>query len=88
MARMLPIHELLSRIRWDASFGSANFALGYHDRHEGGLLVVPLREVRFPTGEAGAAPSFELIDGDGELRRIPLHRIKQVYRDGELIWAR
>jgi len=31
---MPPIHELLSRIRWDKNFGHARFELGYFDRCE------------------------------------------------------
>ena len=82
---MVPIQELLSRIRWDAPFGAANFALGYHDRHEDRILIVPFREVRWAGGHAR---TFQFIDPEGELRRVPLHRIRQVYRDGELIWER
>ena len=29
---MIPIQELISRIRWDREFGNADFAIGYHDR--------------------------------------------------------
>jgi len=32
---LIPIHELLSRIRWDLAFGSVYFVLGYYDRVEG-----------------------------------------------------
>ncbi len=31
---MIPIHELLSRIRWDPEFAKGNFELGYYDRAE------------------------------------------------------
>jgi hypothetical protein len=29
---MMPIHELLSRIRRDEAFGQAEFEIGYYDR--------------------------------------------------------
>ena len=29
---MIPIQELLSRIRWDESFGKGDFEIGYYDR--------------------------------------------------------
>ena len=29
---MIPIHHLLSRIRWDPDFGRGEFVLGYYDR--------------------------------------------------------
>jgi uncharacterized protein (UPF0248 family) len=82
---MIPIHELLSRIRWDPAFGEASFALAYHDRALGRSLVVPMREVRIAEGRPRR---FEFVDGEGEVHRVPLHRVRQVYRDGELIWQR
>ena len=32
--RMMPIRELLNRIRRDAEFAKGNFELGYYDRTE------------------------------------------------------
>ncbi|MFW5774687.1 MAG: RNA repair domain-containing protein, partial [Chitinivibrionales bacterium] len=29
---MVPIHQLLSRIRWDPGFGDASFEIVYEDR--------------------------------------------------------
>ena len=82
---MMPIHELLNRIRWDREFGRANFVIGYYDRLEDRIIRVPLGEIFF---EPGDHFSFDLIDRDGELHSIPLHRIKEVYRDEVLIWQR
>ena len=82
---MIPIHELLSRIRWDASFADAEFALGYYDRVADEVIVVSLREVSFPPDERFA---FEVTDRDGEIHSVPLHRVRDVYRNGELIWHR
>ena len=82
---MIPIHELLSRIRWDKAFGQADFIIGYYDRVEDRIVRVPLRELYF---EPDDHFSFDLIDHQGALHSIPLHRIKEVRRDGELIWHR
>lgn len=82
---MIPVHELLSRIRWDKDFGRGQFVIGYYDRLEERIVRVPLREIFF---EPEDHFSFDLIDQDGLLHRIPLHRIKEVYKDGELIWKR
>ncbi len=82
---MTPIHELLARIRWDASFGHAEFTLGYvdHDTQE-------LRHVRFKDARPDPAnPSMlDLLDDRGEPVSLPLHRIRQVLRNGETIWER
>lgn len=82
---MIPIHELLNRIRWDRAFGAADFEIGYYDRVEDRVIRVPMREIFF---EADDHFSFDLYDNEGELHSIPLHRVRQVYRNGELIWQR
>jgi len=82
---MIPIHELLNRIHWDKEFGKGDFVIGYLDRVEERIIHVPLCELFF---EPGDHFSFDLIDDEGELHSIPLHRIKEVYKDKELIWHR
>ncbi len=82
---MIPIHELLSRIRWDKEFGQGQFEIGYFDRHEGGIHRVPLQEVTFPEVDRH---SFELVDESGQTRRIPFHRVREVVKNGQVIWRR
>ena len=82
---MIPVHELLSRIRWDSAFGAAEFAIGYYDRIAGTIIVVPLTALNFSSDDHF---DFTLVDDEGALRTIPLHRIRQVFRNGELIWER
>jgi len=82
---MQPIHELLNQIRWDPNWQNSRFEIGYHDRIRDELIRVPLSELRFSRDDHF---DFELLDVEGELRHIPLHRIKDVYRDGVLIWHR
>ena len=82
---MIPIHELLNRIRWDSAFGSAEFAIGYYDRVADRIIVVPFTALAFSAEDRF---DFSLIDEEGVLHTIPLHRIRQVFRNGELIWER
>ena len=82
---MIPIHELLSRIRWDAAYGDADFIIGYYDRIEDRIITVPLKSLYFDQHDHF---DFELVDEEGETHTIPLHRIRQVYRNGELVWER
>lgn len=83
--RMMPIHELLSRIRWDPVFGSAPFVIGYFDRISRRIVRVPLTRISFPSGERF---SFEVLDEEGKAHSVPYHRVRTVYRDGVLIWRR
>lgn len=83
---MIPIHELLSRIRWDPEFGQGRFELGYFDRHQASIQRVAFETITFPEGASGA---FELLDAEtGHTRHIPLHRVREVLKDGQLIWQR
>ncbi len=82
---MITIRELLNRIRWDREYGRGEFTIGYFDRLEGRIILVPLGEVRFATGDN---LSFQLTDAAGRPLAIPLHRVCEVYRNGELIWHR
>lgn len=82
-AQMQTIKQILDRIRWDPEFGRGEFELGYYDRVVRRVLRIPLREVA--PDEAGF---FAFVDDNGERRSVPLHRIKELYKDGELIWLR
>jgi uncharacterized protein (UPF0248 family) len=80
-----PIHELLARIRHDREFGKGRFEIGYRDRREGTIHRVALKEIVFPAGERRV---FEVLDQTGKQRRIPFHRVREVHRDGQIIWRR
>jgi uncharacterized protein (UPF0248 family) len=82
---MITIRELLSRIRWDREYGRGKFTVGYFDRLEERIVLVPLTIVRFDPDDRF---SFQLTDASGEPLAIPLHRVREVYRNGELIWRR
>ena len=82
---MQPIHDLLARIRHDREFGRGTFEIGYFDRREGTVHTVAFQEITFPEGERRI---LEVLDESGQLRRIPFHRVREVYRDGERIWHR
>jgi len=82
---MTPIHQFLARIRWGPEFGRARFAIGYWDRVAGKVMHVDLRDV---TWDADNPSFFDLVDEDGITRSIPFHRVREVWRDGELIWRR
>lgn len=82
---MIPIQKLLNRIRWDAEFVKGNFELGYYDRAENRIILVPLKEVTFPTESPSA---FQLVDPDGKAHRVPFHRVREVYKNAQRIWHR
>jgi len=56
---MIPIHELFNRIRWDPEFARGSFQLGYYERAQNRVVVVPLKEVIFPPE---SPQTFQLVD--------------------------
>lgn len=75
----------MSRIRWDTDFGKGRFVVGYWDRVEHKVLHADLREI---TWDAENPAFFDLVDEEGIGHSIPFHRVREVWKDGELIWAR
>lgn len=65
---MIPIHQLLARIRWDPQFGQGRFEIAYFDREKRALVRVPLERVVARPGEHF---SFDAIDEDGVAHSIP-----------------
>lgn len=82
---MRPIHELLARIRWDAQFAGSRFVIGYWDRVARRVLRADLREIAW---DADNPSLFDLTDAGGIVHSIPFHRVREVWRDGALIWQR
>lgn len=82
---MIPIDQLLARIRWDTEFGRARFVIGYWDRVAREVRRVDLKEL----GPDAVNRAFlDLVDEDGVTHEIPLHRVREVWRDGLLVWQR
>jgi uncharacterized protein (UPF0248 family) len=82
---MIPIQDLLHRIQWDPVFGGASFTIGYFDRKARKIFRVSLQRVHLERGEHF---SFDVEDQDGKVRMVPFHRVREVWRDGVLIWER
>ena len=82
---MIPIHEVLNRIRWDTEFARGEFQLGYFDRVDKRIILVPFAEITFSKDDPSA---FRLVDDEGQTHRIPFHRVRDAYKNGQRIWHR
>ncbi len=82
---MIPIRELLNRIRWDPAWAASRFSVGYYDRIARCVITVPLERIEL---EPGNRFFFHAIEADGSAHEVPFHRVREVRRDGELIWRR
>jgi uncharacterized protein (UPF0248 family) len=82
---MMPIEELLNRIRWDKEFGKGDFKIGYEDHIEQKVIRVRFQNIRFKEGNH---ISFQVENAEGKVQTIPFHGVREVYKDGSLIWHR
>lgn len=82
---MKAIQDLLNRIRWDKEYAKADFKIGYYDRVEKKVIFVPFRELYFDDEDHF---DFQVLDDEGETHSIPLHRVREVYKNGKRIWHR
>ncbi len=82
---MVPLHELLSRIHWDPEFGRGEFVVGYLDKVRHEVVRVPLGQVH---QDSESHFSLEITDEEGVAHSVPYHRVKEVWKDGVLIWQR
>ena len=82
---MIPIHSLLARIRHDPAFGRGKWEVAYLDRAHMGLVRVPLDEMHT---SPGVRFMFEVFDEEGARHGIPYHRVREVRRDGKVVWSR
>jgi uncharacterized protein (UPF0248 family) len=82
---MVPIQDVLHRIQWDPACRGSAFDIGYLDRIAGTIVRVPFGELHL---DGGARPALTVCGIDGAILRIPLHRVRQVWRDGVIFWER
>lgn len=82
---MQPVHELLNRIHWDKEFGKGEFELWFLDHVGEQLVKLPFYCITFVPGDHYF---FHYLDEEGTEHNVPFHRIKAVYKNGELIWHR
>jgi uncharacterized protein (UPF0248 family) len=82
---MIPLEQLLHRLQWDPRFAGGSVEIGYIDRVRQALVRVPFAQVRLTRGHHF---SFDVLAEDGSERQVPFHRVRAVWRDGEMIWER
>lgn len=79
---MISIHELLNRIRWDKSLNSEEYNIFYFDR-----ITKSLKEIKFTQIKEFSVFSL-IVEKNNKDVDIPLHRIREVRRQGKIIWKR
>lgn len=75
---MLPIKDLLNRIRWDEKENPEDYGIVYTDR-------VLQKEIKIMFKDISRIEDEFMIINETS---IPLHRIVKVYKKNKLIWER
>ncbi len=71
--------EMLDKIKW-AEEDKTAYIIAYKDKEE-------LKEIKF-TDIKRVEDEFMIIDINGRETNIPLHRIKMIKKNGEVVWQR
>ena len=79
---MMLLKELLDKIKWDKSEDPEQYSVFYLDRIAKKLVELKYKEIK------RIEDSFMVIVRDNEETFIPLHRVKEVRRQGKLVWRR
>ena len=78
---MIPIQDLLNKIKWDKRENPSEYLIFYYDRILKKLIKIPYMKIKRLEG------SFMVLDNEDE-SDIPLHRIKKVMKSNEVVWER
>ena len=75
------IGDLLNKMRWDKNLKPEEYTIIYFDR-------IAEKTFEIPFNSMGRKGNFITTLRHGQEVHIPLHRIRQVRRNGKVIWER
>lgn len=78
---MIPIKNLLNKIKWDKMENPEDYKIFYLDRILNKLISLPYIKIKRIEG------SFMVLDNEEE-SNIPLHRIRKVTKQNVVVWER
>ncbi|MBI5880946.1 DUF504 domain-containing protein [archaeon] len=79
---MITIDALVNKIKWDSREKPEEYSLFYIDRITKRLVKIKYEDIkRIDEGVL-------VLDRNGEETEIPLHRIREVRKKGEVVWKR
>ena len=78
---MLPIQDLLNKIKWDIRENPDDYLIFYYDRILKELMQIPYNKIKRIEG------SFMVLDNEEE-SNVPLHRIRKVAKNNAVVWER
>lgn len=79
---MIPIKDLLNKLRWDKTEEQNNYIIGYEDRLLQNVIEIPFLSIK------KIEDNFMVLEKDGGENYVPLHRIRIVKKKDEVVWQR
>ena len=81
MKNNLPIKDFLNKIRWSKEENPSDYLIGYWDNIDKKVIFIRFNKIKKAEG------NFLLLDREEETY-IPMHRIREVRKKGNLVWKR
>ncbi|OGM02714.1 hypothetical protein A3K72_02170 [Candidatus Woesearchaeota archaeon RBG_13_36_6] len=79
---MIPIKDLLNKIKWDKNLNPNEYSIGYFDRISKKLVWIDFGQIKNIDG------NFMILEKENKEVDVPLHRIREVKQKKETIWKR
>jgi len=79
---MIYIRDLLNKIKWDPNEHPKDYTILYYDR-----IKKANKKLKFDYIKE-IDSIFILVEVDDKKINLPIHRIREVRKDGKLIWKR
>jgi len=79
---MISIKDLLNKVKWDKKEEPSDYTVVYEDKLEKKYKEIAYNKIKKIEG------AFMVLDREGEEVNIPLHRVKQVRKNGMVVWNR
>ncbi len=75
---MISCLEILNKIKWDKNLNKEDYSIYYLDNIAKKLISISFNEIK------EISKNFIILED----KEIPIHRIKEIRKQGKLIWKR
>jgi uncharacterized protein (UPF0248 family) len=79
---MIFVKDFLNKIKWDPNLKKEEFEIFYEDRILKKMIGIRFKDIK------EINDGFILIKKENEEVNIPLHRIKEIKKNGKIVWRK
>lgn len=74
--------SILEKIQWDYRENPGDYSIHYRDRFNDQLLIITFKEIQH------IKDGFMLVYDGEEYKNIPVHRVRKIYKNEDVIFER